>query len=96
MTDQKRRDFIRMAGATAAIPLTAVVASRLAYAADLVDPTSPAAVNLKYIAMSEIPDQMCKGCALYQGGDAAQGACPLFQGSDVTAEGWCTAWVKKS
>jgi hypothetical protein len=42
-------------------------------------------------------DQNCSSCSLYQGkaGDAA-GPCPLFAGKQVTAKGWCSAWVKKA
>ncbi|QWQ12314.1 high-potential iron-sulfur protein [Ralstonia pseudosolanacearum] len=42
------------------------------------------------------PDQHCGNCALYQGGTAAQGGCPLFAGKDVANKGWCGAWAKKA
>ena len=95
MTDQKRRNFIRMASATAVIPVTAVIGSRLAVAADMpmVDAESAQAVALKYTAMSETEGQMCGNCALYQDKDADAGPCPLFQGSHVAKEAWCSAWV---
>lgn len=37
--------------------------------------------------------QQCSNCALYQGGDAAWGACPLFGGQQVKATGWCNAYA---
>ena len=41
--------------------------------------------------------KVCSGCQLYQGkpGDAS-GACPIVGGKLVSANGWCTAWVKKA
>ena len=38
--------------------------------------------------------QNCSNCAIYQGGDAAWGGCPLFAGKQVKATGWCNAYVK--
>lgn len=40
--------------------------------------------------------QNCANCALYQGGSAAVGGCPLFPGKDVAAKGWCSAYAKKA
>jgi len=97
MTDLKRRDFIRLASATAVIPVSALVGSRLASAADMpmVDPASAQAVALKYAAASETEGQNCANCALYQGDGADAGPCPLFQGSHVASGAWCSAWVTK-
>ncbi len=97
MTDQKRRDFIRFATISAAVPVSAVVGSRLATAADMpmVDASSAQAVALKYAVASEVEGQMCSNCALYQGADADAGPCPLFQGSHVGKDAWCSAWVTK-
>ncbi|EED34682.1 High potential iron-sulfur protein [Luminiphilus syltensis NOR5-1B] len=38
--------------------------------------------------------QQCSNCALWQGGDAEWGGCPLFAGQQVKATGWCTAYNK--
>ena len=39
----------------------------------------------------------CKSCQLFQGkGGDAYGACPLYAGKVVAANGWCSAWVKKA
>src|SRR5450759_3354580 len=45
-----------------------------------------------YIAGSQ-----CSGGARYVGKarDSA-GCCPVFQGKNVTAKGWCSAWAKKA
>ena len=98
MTDQKRRSFIRIAGVSAAIPVSAVIGSRFANAADMpmVDAASAQAVALSYAAESATEGQMCSNCALYQGeADSEAGPCPLFQGSHVGAGAWCSAWVTK-
>jgi hypothetical protein len=38
--------------------------------------------------------QQCSNCALFQGGDAEWGGCPLFAGKQVKATGWCNAYAK--
>jgi High potential iron-sulfur protein len=40
--------------------------------------------------------QQCSNCALYQGGAAAAGGCPLFAGKQVSSKGWCSAYAKKA
>ncbi|MEM9304718.1 MAG: high-potential iron-sulfur protein [Pseudomonadota bacterium] len=37
---------------------------------------------------------VCANCALFQGG-GEWGACPIFAGKLVNAEGWCSSWVAK-
>lgn len=39
--------------------------------------------------------QACANCALYMGGDAAQGACSIFPGKAVKATGWCSVYAPK-
>lgn len=63
----------------------------------------PQAVNLGYVDDASTVDagqypryqagQLCSNCALYLGGDAAQGGCPLFPGKSVKAAGWCSAYA---
>lgn len=44
-----------------------------------------------------VATQNCANCVLYQGkAGAAAGPCPLFAGKQVTAKGWCSAYVKKA
>lgn len=99
MTNKTRRQFVTFMGAsTVAIPVTALVGSRLAYAEDLpmVDEASDVAKNWEYVAVSTNEEQNCLGCALYQGeADAEGGPCPLFQGTHVHAAGWCKAFAPK-
>ena len=41
--------------------------------------------------------KVCSGCQLYLGKTGeAWGACPIVGGKLVSANGWCTAWVKKA
>lgn len=66
------------------------------------DETSAQAQQLAYVhdasTLSAGPDtrytagQQCTNCALYQGGDAEWGGCPLFQGRRVKGTGWCSAY----
>jgi len=40
---------------------------------------------------------VCSNCQHYSGAEGADwGPCALFQGKEVNAKGWCSAWVKKS
>ena len=100
MTDIKRRKFVSMMGAGAAvIPVSALVASLPSHADDapVVDPASAQAQALQYVAESEKSDQHCVTCTLYTGAEGAdKGPCPLFPGSSVMANGWCSAYVPKA
>lgn len=40
--------------------------------------------------------QACSNCALYTGGDAAQGGCSIFPGKAVKATGWCNVYAPKA
>lgn len=99
-----RRTFLIATGT-----LTAAAATgRVAYAqtARLVE-TDPQAVSLGYRHDTNKVDkvkhpkhaatQNCANCALYQGKASDKwGGCPLFPGKQVSANGWCSAWVKKA
>lgn len=39
--------------------------------------------------------QACANCMLFQGGDAARGACSIFPGKSVKATGWCSVYAAK-
>lgn len=43
------------------------------------------------------PGQLCSNCNFFKGkaGDA-WGPCDIFAGREVSAKGWCSAWVKKA
>lgn len=101
MTDKNRRKFVTMVGASAAvIPLTALVGTLPSYAdghLPMVDPESAQATALQYMEESDKPEQNCANCTLYQGKvDGKAGPCPLFPGNEVTAAGWCSAYVPKA
>lgn len=81
-------------------------AQALAQAAKL-DENDPAAKGIGYkhdaskVDPAKYPayakGKVCSGCALYQGKPGEPwGACPIMAGKLVSANGWCTAWVKKS
>ena len=101
MTNTRRTFLITLVASGAALSLTST-----AYAQAKLDEKDPQAVALGYVADAIKADtkkfpkyaagQNCANCALYQGkaGDTS-GACPLFAGRQVTAKGWCSAWVKK-
>jgi High potential iron-sulfur protein len=43
------------------------------------------------------PGQACAGCQLYQGkAGEGSGPCPIFGAKEVSAKGWCRAYVKKA
>lgn len=78
-----------------------------AQAQALLDEKDPQAVALGYVADAKRVDvkkfpkfvagQNCANCALFQGTAADKaGGCPLFGTRQVTAAGWCNAWVKKA
>ena len=96
MTDIKRRNFVSLMTAGAAvIPVSALVASLPSHAADApVDPESAQAKALQYVSESEKSDQNCASCTLYQGAKGEDmGPCPLFPGASVMSAGWCSAYV---
>ena len=94
-----RRRFIAL------VPLFgAATLARADAPAPLVDPTSPQAQQLGYVADATkakspkyVAGQACSGCALFQGkvGDAS-GPCPLYAGKAVLAKAWCTAFVART
>lgn len=42
------------------------------------------------------PGSHCGNCALYQGGTAESGPCPLYPGKRVANAAWCSSWTKKA
>lgn len=42
-------------------------------------------------------EQQCRNCVLYQGEEGDDwGPCQIFPGMEVSADGWCSAYVAKS
>jgi anaerobic selenocysteine-containing dehydrogenase len=90
-----RRQFLALVGATA-IPVTLLLGVPVARAqAPKVSPDDPTAKTLAYVHETGVAGQQCNNCALWQGGDAQWGGCPLFAGKSVSAKGWCKSWVKR-
>lgn len=97
-----RREFIVQFGlASAALTASqawaqgALVAEGDAQAAALAYKTDATKVDKKKFPKFAA-DQNCSSCALYQGKSGDAGPCPLFPGKQVSAKGWCSAWVKKA
>jgi len=76
-------------------------------AGGMVSPSEPQAAALGYVVLTSQADrtkfpahadsQICANCALYTGAVGAQaGPCSIFAGRQVSAQGWCSAWVKKA
>lgn len=94
--------------APAAAPVAEAPAAPAAAVATgpLVDEKDAAAIGLGYVAVATKADktkypkyadgQQCGNCALYQGGAAEQGGCPLFAGKQVVSKAWCSAYNKKA
>lgn len=101
-----RRQFIHIApvagaGLLAGLPLLSARAAAPALGAD-----DPQAKALGYVADATKADrarfkqyaagQHCGNCALFQGGTAAAGGCPIFPGKEVRSAGWCSAYARKA
>ncbi|SCZ54670.1 high-potential iron-sulfur protein [Thiohalomonas denitrificans] len=97
MTDNSnnaaRRAFIKT---VAVFPIAAAVGFAGRAVAAPVSEEDPTARSLEYTRESGVDGQSCSNCALYQGGDAPEGDCPLFPGDQVVASGWCKSWAPKS
>lgn len=98
-----RRDFLKVSAAAC----TGLVFARVATAGPgTVQETDPTAVALGYKANAKgvdkakfpkyVAGQACANCMFYQGGAAANGACPIFGGKIVSAKGWCGSYAKKA
>lgn len=99
MTDIRRRRLLKATGATVVVMPIATLFGVPARAQDLpmVDPSAAQAQALQYIAVSANDEQLCSGCALYQGtAEDKAAACALFPGQQVAGPGWCSAWVPKA
>ncbi len=92
-TDVSRRSVLK---GIAVVPFAVAMGYAGAARADMLDPADPTAQALGYVETSATDGQHCANCNLYQGGAAAQGACPIFSGKEVKATGWCKSWVAKA
>lgn len=98
--DPVRRRFLGRLLLGASLAPLALLRSSRSQAAELplLQPSSPAARKLKYVAdasqaKAAAKGDSCAGCGLYQGTyGSKQGPCQLFPGKDVRASGWCSSW----
>ncbi|HEX8757941.1 MAG TPA: high-potential iron-sulfur protein [Steroidobacteraceae bacterium] len=99
-TDPVRRRFLARFLMGAAMAPLALLHARCAQASELplLEPSSPAARKLEYVADASQAKRLAKGnscatCGLYQGTyGSKRGACQLFPGKAVLASAWCSSW----
>ncbi|CAB3802061.1 high-potential iron-sulfur protein [Pararobbsia alpina] len=103
MQASRRKFFITSAAVVSSIVLSAQTRADTTAVSES-DPTAKA-LNYKPLASSVDPaksptykaGQMCANCQLYQGtAGSSMGPCAIFGGKQVSAKGWCTAYVKKA
>jgi hypothetical protein len=107
MYKYKRRILLRSIS-TAAVATVAGIPLSLFGALQKVDPKDPQAVSLGYTDDTKTvdnkkfpkhdPSQRCDNCQFYvkaqESGNLAP--CTIFGGKAVSAQGWCSAWAKKT
>lgn len=76
---------------------------RRSYAAEKVSEDDEAAQQLHYTHDASTStartsdDQFCYNCRYFKGdADDEWAGCDLFPGKDVSGQGWCNTWTKKS
>jgi len=105
--DKSRRQFLnRLAVASATLPVVVLLGDIRTARADEaphMDPEDPMAKARRYVEDAVRSEgrvdetALCDNCMHYSGAAGADyGPCALFQGKQVNAKGWCTAWVKKA
>lgn len=91
------------APAPAAAPAAPAVATSL----PMLDEKEPQAMALGYVDDASradkvkfnnyAPGNQCRNCANFLGSaDDSAAGCKIFPGKRVTAQGWCSAWLKKA
>ncbi|AOB31500.1 hypothetical protein AKI39_13595 [Bordetella sp. H567] len=100
-----RRIFLKNVSQILAVSAVGLPVASRAAAAKL-EENDPQAMALGYkddtkqVDQSKFPNhnaaQRCGDCQLYQGGTAANGPCTIFSGKIVEANGWCSAYTKKT
>jgi len=95
MATLDRRDFLKLSG-SALIGVTLGSTALKAHAQEKVAADDPTAKALNYVENSKVEGSNCANC-MYVSGEAGQDyrPCALFPGKVVSANGWCSAWVKK-
>jgi len=93
MTDKNRRTLLK---GIAVAPIAIALGHYSNAMAESLSVDDPVAKSLGYTEKSTTAGQQCKGCNLWQGGDAASGKCAIFGAKEVKSTGWCKSWVKKA
>ncbi len=95
MKKVNRRDFLKYTGGSL-IGMTLGGVALRANAQEKLSEDDPTAVALKYVHESKVEGSYCKNCMYIQGEDGADWRpCGIFPGKVVSANGWCSAWLKK-
>lgn len=98
--NKTRRLFVNTLGSgIAALPILGMLGSARVLAAEdpQLSPDDPAARSLNYTHESADAARRCAGCQFYTGaaGDA-WGACVIFPGKRVNANGVCNSWYARA
>jgi hypothetical protein len=100
---ETRRHFLKMSLAAAVLTLTGGMSRRL-WASELphLAENDGTAKMLGYVEdATKTKDarfktgEKCAGCELYTGEPSGFGACQLFPGKAVNADGWCSSYTPK-
>ena len=95
MKSVNRRDFLKLSGSTV-IGLTLGSTVLKAQAQEQLSADDATAKALKSTPNSTVEGANCANCMYVQGADGEQHRpCNIFPGKLVSADGWCSAWVKK-
>lgn len=102
--DLSRRTLLRAAVAgSVLIPLSALLGSGAARAAEKLSEDDPQAKALDYVHDASKsknpkhqPGQFCKNCNLIQSDSGEWRPCAIFRDKLVHESGWCSAWVRKA
>jgi hypothetical protein len=104
----QRRAFLKLGTlAVASIAVTAGAGKSVRAAAPRLDEKDPTAQALGYkhdatkVDKAKFPKyqpgETCANCTLYQAKPTDPwGPCPIFAGKEVSAKGWCSAYIKKA
>ena len=96
MSKLNRRDFLKLSGCSLIGMTLGGVALRANAEVAKVDPAGPQASALKYVHDSVVEGQNCANCVYIQAAEGDWRPCALFPGKQVSAKGWCSAWMKKA